>query len=246
MAKALVVTWGLALIATCSPGAAQTTKGFDVISIKPDKDGQGLDARRQPGGRYTARNASVRFLLIQAFGVPDSLILGGPNWLDDERYDIVAKADTPGALSPEELRPLLQSMLADRFRLTFHRETREFPAWSLTVGDKGAMFHPATDSVPNLSVSSGGGRADLTARRMPMSSLAKVLGETIGETVVDDTGLTGIFDFQLAWAPPDTAESQLPDIFAAVREQLGLRLVRVKKSPVEVIVIDRIDKASEN
>lgn len=202
MAKALVFTWGLALIATCSPCPAQTPKSFDVVSIKPDKDGQGLDARRQPGGRYSARNAPVKFLLIQAFGVPDSLILGGPNWLDDERYDIVAKADTPGALSMEELRPLLQSMLADRFHLAFHRETREIPAWSLTIGDKGATFRAATDSRPNLSVSSGGGRTDLTARQMPMSALAKALGETIGETVVDDTGLRGLFDFQLAWAPP--------------------------------------------
>ncbi len=117
--------------------AAQTEKRFDVVSIKPDKDGHGLDAGSQPGGRYTARNVPAEFVVTEAFGIKGFQIFGAPKWLKDERYDILAKADTANELSQEQRRPLLQALLVDRFKLKFHTEMKEFPAYSLVTGKSG-------------------------------------------------------------------------------------------------------------
>jgi uncharacterized protein (TIGR03435 family) len=228
--------------------AAQGMKSFDVISIKPDRDGHGLDAGTQPGGRYTARNVSAMFLMTQAFGVKAFQISGAPKWLDDDRYDIEAKAGVPNQLTQEQLKPLLQAMLVDRFRLRFHREMKEFPAYSLVAGKSGPKF--AADNnilIPeSLSVSSNNGRATMTGRKTPMADLAKQLGDMAGRTVIDNTGLKGDFDFKLDWASSESADESLPSVFTAVQEQLGLRLVPIRKAPVEVIVIESVERASPN
>jgi uncharacterized protein (TIGR03435 family) len=226
---------------------AQTAKTFDVISIKPDKEGHGLDAGTQSGGRYTARNVPVQFLVTEAFGIKDFQIAGAPKWLNDERYDIVAKAATPNQLSAEQLRPLLQAMLVDRFKLKFHREMKEFPTYSLVVGKSGPKFHQSSaGQAPNLSVSSNNGRASMTGQSMPMSALAQNLAGMTGRTVTDNTGLKGDFNFKLAWAPGEVVSDELPDIFTALQEQLGLKLDIVNKGVAEVIVIEHIEKASAN
>ena len=238
---------GIAAIVAVSQAVAQSPNAFEVISIKPDKDGHGLDAGTQPGGRYTARNVPVQFLVTEAFGIKDFQIAGAPKWLNDERYDIVAKAATPNKLSPEQLRPLLQAMLVDRFKLKFHREMKEFPTYSLVVGKNGPKFHQSQGGhAPNLSVSSDKGRASMTGQSMPMSALAQQLAGMVGRSVADNTGLKGDFDFKLAWAPGDVPSDALPDIFTAVQEQLGLKLDIVKKGAVEVIVIESIEKPSAN
>jgi uncharacterized protein (TIGR03435 family) len=226
---------------------AQATKTFDIISIKPDKDGHGLDSGTQPGGRYTARNVPAQFLVTEAFGIKDFQIAGAPKWLNDERYDIVATAATPNQLSQEQLRPLLQAMLVDRFKLKFHREMKEFPTYSLVVGKNGPKFRQSPRGhAPNLSVSSDNGRASMTGQSMPMSALAQSLADMVGRTVADNTGLKGDFDFKFAWAPGEVVSDALPDIFTALQEQLGLRLDIVKKGAVEVIVIESMEKASAN
>lgn len=225
---------------------AQTQKTFDVVSIKPDKDGHGLDAGTQPGGRYTARNVPAQFLVTEAFGIKDFQIAGAPKWLNDERYDIVAKASTPNQLSQEQLRPLHQAMLVDRFKLKFHREMKEFPTYSLVVGKNGPKFRQSpAGHAPNLGVSSDNGRASMTGQRMPMSALAQQLAGMVGRTVTDNTGLKGDFDFRLAWAPGEASDA-LPDIFTALQEQLGLRLDIVKRGAVEVIVIESVERPSAN
>jgi uncharacterized protein (TIGR03435 family) len=238
---------GIAAISGVPRVSAQTPKTFDVISIKPAKDGHGLDAGTQPGGRYTARNVPAQFLVTEAFGIKDFQIAGAPKWLNDERYDIVAKAATPNELSPEQLRPLLQALLVDRFKLKFHKEMKEFPTYSLIVGKTGPKFHQSPGGhAPNLSVSSGNGRASMTGQGMPMSALAQQLAGMTGRSVADNTGLKGNFDFKLAWAPGEVVSNELPDIFTALQEQLGLKLDIVKKGAVEVIVIESMEKASAN
>jgi uncharacterized protein (TIGR03435 family) len=228
--------------------AAQTVKSFEVVSIKADRDGHGLDAGTQPGGRYTARNVSALFLMTQAFGIKTYQISGAPKWLDDDHYDISAKAAVANQLSQEQLKPLLQAMLVDRFALKFHRETKEFPVYSLVVGKSGPKFSVDNNFLvsPSMNVSSGNGRASMTGRKMTMQDLAKQLGDMAGRTVIDNTGLKGDFDFKLDWAPSESTEEVLPSVFVAVQEQLGLKLVSVKKAPVEVIVIESMQKASAN
>jgi uncharacterized protein (TIGR03435 family) len=138
-------------------------------------------------------------------------------------------------------------MLVDRFKLKFHREMKEFPTYSLVVGKTGPKFYRSlAGRAPNLSVSSNNGRASMTGQNMPMFALAQNLAGMTGRTVTDNTGLKGDFDFKLAWAPGEVVSDELPDIFTALQEQLGLKLDIVKKGAVEVIVIESIEKASAN
>jgi len=178
--------------------AAQAVKPFDVVSIKPDRDGHGLNAGTQPDGRYTARNVSALFLMTQAFGIKTYQISSAPKWLDDDHYDISAKADSANQLSQDQLKPLLQAMLVDRFRLRFHKERREFPVYSLIVGKSGPKFSADNNILvsESLNVSSNHGRATMTGRKMTMQGLAKQLGDVAGRTVVGYTGLTDALRFQ--------------------------------------------------
>jgi uncharacterized protein (TIGR03435 family) len=228
--------------------AAQTVKSFDIVSIKPNPDGHGLDAGSQPGGRYTARNVPVMFLLTEAFGVKAYQISGATKGLDEERYDIVAKANVSNQLSQEQLKPLLQAMLVDRFQMKFHKETKEFPVYSLVIGKSGPKFSADNNILvsESLNVSSNHGKATMTGRKVPMSDLAKQLGDMAGRTVIDNTGLKEKYDFKLDWQTSEATDETLPSIFVAVQEQLGLKLVSVKKAPVEVIVIESIGKATAN
>jgi uncharacterized protein (TIGR03435 family) len=239
---------GIAAIVAVPWAVAQTVKTFDVISIKPDKDSHGLDAGTQPGGRYTARNVPAQFLVTEAFGVKDFQIVGAPKWLNDERYDIAAKANTPVQLSQDQLRPLLQALLVDRFKLKFHTEMKAFPAYALVVGKNGPKFEADNSILTSMSfsISSSKGRATVAGRKISMSAFATHLTDMAGRTVIDDTGLKGDFDVKLNWTPSEAADDVLPTIFVAVQEQLGLKLNPVKKAPVQVIVIESIEKPSAN
>ena len=200
------------------------------------------------GGRYNARNVPAKFLVLQRRLLSgDYQLAGAPGWLEHTRYDIVAKVNSPGQISEEQLKPLLQAMLVDRFSLRFHRELREFPGYSLIVGRSGAKFAANTSAQePGLSISSNRVGAKMTATKMPITALSKQLGDTLGRTVADNTGLKGNFDFKLEWTPPETANAtdpsiftslqeqlglKFPDVFTAVREQLGLKLDAVRKTP---------------
>ena len=253
---------GMVVVMAAAEAVAQLPKAFDVVSIKPDRDGKGLDVETPVGGRYNARNVTATFLLTEVFGVRDYQIVGAPSWVSSERYDIAAKIDIPNQIGAEQLKPLLQAMLTDRFRLKFHMETRQSSGYSLLVGKSGPKFLANTSaSAPGLSISSNRAGARMTATRMPMSTLTKQLGESLGRPVADNTGLKGDFDFKLEWTPPETAVTadpsvltvlreqpglKFPAIFTAVQEQLGLKLEALKRMPVEFIVIDRMEKASEN
>jgi len=244
----LTVIGALAIVAVPWAVAQTMPKAFDVISIKPDKDGHGLDAGPQPGGRYTARNVPAGFLVTEAFGIREYQIIGAPKWLNDERYDILAKIDSPKQIGDEQLRPLLRALLVDRFRLKYHTEMKEFPVYSLVVGKGGPKFSADNNILipSSLNVSSNNARATMTGRKIPMSQFAKGLGDMAGRTVIDNTGLTGNFDFKLDWSPSEATGETLPSIFVAVQEQLGLRLNSVKKAPVQVVVIESMEKATAN
>ncbi len=239
---------GIATIVAVPWAVAQTVKAFEVISIKPDKDSHGLDAGTQPGGRYyTARNVPAQFLVTEAFGVKDFQVVGAPKWLNDERYDITRRRPTLRSSSIRiNSRPLLQAMLVDRFRLKFHTEVKEFPAYSRVLGKSGPKFE-AENSIltsSSFSVSSNKGRATMTGRKISMSELASHLTDMAGRTVIDNTGLKGDFDVKLDWTPSEAVDDVLPTIFIAVQEQLGLKLNPVKRAPVQVIVIESMEKPS--
>jgi uncharacterized protein (TIGR03435 family) len=200
---------------------------FEVASIKPNKSGdQRVMLQLPPTGRMTATNIPLRLLLRQAFDVQDFQIVGGPNWLSTDRFDITAKAPEGVTTGPEQLRPMLRALLADRFKLVAHTETREMPIYSLVVaradGKLGAKLSTAkVDCEARFSAArrAGGpppafpapgqpmecgfmmGGGTMNAGGMPMLELARSLSPLVGRIVIDKTGLKDRYDFQLTFAP---------------------------------------------
>jgi len=240
---------GILAIATVGMHRAggQSPGEFDVTSIKPNQSGSdGTSINTLPGGRFVATNASLKMLIESAFGVKDFQIAGGPRWLDATSYDIEAKVDRNGRMSDEELRPYLQALLADRFKLKFHRETKEVSVYSLVVGKTGSKLaeHTGTGE-PSGRTLFGSGKASMSATKVTTKKIAEVLSQVLSRTVVDNTGLSGMYDLKLEWVPDQTAESTGPSIFTALQEQLGLKLESTR-GPVEVLIIDSAEKPSEN
>jgi uncharacterized protein (TIGR03435 family) len=171
---------------------------------------------------------------------------GGPGWIGTEKYDIEAKVDVSQVNVHVDYGPMLQALLADRFRLRAHRETKELPVYSLVVAKNGPKLtvHTGADGA-STNTSHGSGKATMVAIEASMAGLAERLGRELAAAVIDNTGLRENYDVTLEWAPNLTADSTLPSIFTALQEQLGLRLESTKGS-VEVLVIDSAEKASEN
>ena len=206
---------------------------FEVVSIKPNKSGelrttiQGM----QPGGRFTATNWTLRMLIRMAYRLQEFQMSGGPKWIDSDRFDIVAKADR--VYTPAQLPAMIQTLLAERFKLAVHTESRDLRLYALVVasrdGKLGPRIHPSNvdcaalsasgappppfvpGKVPPCATETSGGR-HMIANGMTMSRLAVALSISAKGIVVDQTGLSGGFDLELEWtpesptpAPPDAA-----------------------------------------
>jgi bla regulator protein BlaR1 len=253
---AVPVTIGLL---NAPPTRAQTPAGakasFEVASIKLNKSGaRGGQFSTEPGG-ITATNMPLKTFIKAAYGVQDYQLSGGPGWIDSERYDIAAKAE--GAVLDNTLLLMLRALLEDRFKLTLHREKKELPGYALVIGKSGLKIHEAQHESESWIRF---GRGSLTARAVSMSRLADTLASRLGRPVVDSTGIKGVFDLELKWTrdesePKGPKESMEPlpadegaggpTIFTALQEQLGLKL-EARKAPVEILIIDHIEKPSEN
>jgi uncharacterized protein (TIGR03435 family) len=239
---------------------AQKPPAFDAASVKPNASGTGGFSMGTKNGRLTATNVPVRMLILKGFHAKEFQVTGGPGWLDTERYDVVAKTENT-SISDDDLWLLLQPLLEDRFKLRFHRETKQLPVYSLTVAKGGPKLKPHVgDDEPSMSGRTSSGKSSLACTKTSMAKLADTLGEHTDRIVTDNTGLKGVYDFKLDWAQEDSHEpagismlSSLqeglgltgPSIFTAVQEQLGLKL-EPAKGPVQMIVIDGAEKASGN
>ena len=217
------------------------------------------------------RNVPVAWIVQLAFSPQpsvlvqqDDLILGLPSWTKSEHYNIEAKVDDEDvpkwkALSPSQRRLALQPLLVTRFNLQFHHETRERPTYSLVVAKHGPKLHKARpgETYPNgirgPDGTGGSGESTVTPgkivlRGSSLSGLASLLSsQGLSHPVVDKTGLTDIYDITLRWSPDDigSSDASLPSLFTALQEQLGLKL-EYNKNPIDVIVIDHIEKPSAN
>jgi uncharacterized protein (TIGR03435 family) len=230
---------------------------FDVASVKPSNpnstNGMVVSA---PGGRLHVVNATLKDLIETAYDVRSLQIEGGPRWADASKYDVDATPGTPpqGATLPPtgwtNVRFEVQALLKDRFQLQLHRETRTAPIYSLAIA-KGGIKLSATHS-PQKGINAGQGT--MLGEAASMTQLAYKLSRLLQRPVVNNTGLEGNFDFKLEWTPelgPSAPDGQPvdtsggPSIFSALQEQLGLRL-EATKGPVDVLVIDHVDKPSEN
>jgi uncharacterized protein (TIGR03435 family) len=237
----------IALMATALFGQAPSAiPAFDVASVKPNPTGTGNSGVNTGHGRLAATNVTLRRLIQSAFDVNDFQIVGGPDWIGAEKYDIEAKADISAQTGHFDYGPMLQALLADRFRLKVHRETRQLPVYSLVIARNGPKLtgHTGTGGAAT-NTSHASGKATLTATMASMAGLAYRLGRDLDRKVIDNTGLKGEYDLTLEWAPDPRPDSTAPSIFTALPEQLGLKLESTR-GPVEVVVIDSVEKASEN
>jgi uncharacterized protein (TIGR03435 family) len=248
----------LALAAVASLAVAQDKPErltFEVASIRLSKaDNQNGGIKALPGGHgYTSQNIPIKLIISLMYKVPMRQIKGGPDWLAGDRYDIEARADH--AYNIDELHVMFQNLLADRFKLKFHKEIKEGPVYALTV-DKSGLKMKVNDSLQDFNIPvNGGPNGTVVGRRVPMTYLCWFLGQTLqadGRPVIDRTGLDKSYDFTLTFAPvlppdvPMPAELRdRPSIFDALRVQLGLKLT-AEKGPVEYYVIDSVERPSDN
>jgi uncharacterized protein (TIGR03435 family) len=257
------------LVFSC--GAIAQTE-FEAVSIKPNKSGEmagGL--RAMPGGRVNGMNVPVKVLIAWAYQVRESQISGEPGWVDSERFDVLTNSDgNPRTdYGHPELQTMFRSVLADRFKLSFHRDAKEQAVLLLRTAKNGPKIRPVeegdcTDNPPPANPCHSlrmtkfahieGSRADLRGLSMLLAGFA-------GKIVLDKTDLKGSFSFTLDWTkylqppqmppgvdPPPGAFDPMsvePAISAALEEQLGLKL-ESGKGPVEILVIDHVERPSEN
>jgi uncharacterized protein (TIGR03435 family) len=217
---------------------------FEVASVKPHSSSEGsprVSIARDPG-RLTYTNITVRGLIREAYGLKVYPLSRGPDALWTDPYDVIAKV-SPDA-SKEQRMLMLQELLAERFKLVVHRETKELPIYTLEAGKDGPNFRAVADDGSGPETGSGGGH-QIKAHHISMKLLAATLQGWIGDTVVDATGLTGLYDLNLDFNVDESMSSEGPTVFEAVQRQLGLKL-EAGKGPVEVVVIDHVEKPSVN
>jgi uncharacterized protein (TIGR03435 family) len=232
---------------------------FDVAVIKPSEAGSAGKGIRVQGRQLSTLNFTATDMITFAYGLQVRQITGAPAWLESEKYNLTAKPAGEGQPNTKQWKIMLQKMLADRFQLTFHHDKKELSVYAITVGKNGPKLTKSAGD-PNGLYGAGGPPGAFSARNANMGDFAEVMQTTmLDRPVVDQTGLSGRFDFQLKFTPDETQYggsgmrvpppaddgAAPPDLFTAIQEQLGLKL-QDTKAPVDVIVIDRVSKPSEN
>ena len=267
MRRALAATWIAALALTLAADAQGPA--FDAVSVKAadPSDPVRVNGWNLRGGRLNLRNVPLRQIIRMAYapgyrlfpGLPLDRMSGGPAWVDTDLFVVEARAPE-GSLAKDAERQfslMVRALLADRFKLRARIEIRQLPVYVLTLdrADRGlgAQLKPAAK--PDGPTSIGGGRGRWFITNVPAHGLASALEEHVLLPVIDRTGLTGGFDGTMEWTPeigelrgpadPNASPPTGPSIYTAIREQLGLRLVR-DTGPVEFLVIDSVERPSEN
>jgi uncharacterized protein (TIGR03435 family) len=259
-------------------GVAAQSQGprFEVASVKLNKSGPTALQRvlAAPGDRVTINNVSLRILVQVAYRLSAEQITSGPSWMDEDRFDIIAKAEAPSTV--DQLRLMLQSLLRERFKLAVHMQQKSTETYALVMargdGKLGSNLRPALRDCAALRASATTGDIDpcgsrtlanalitgrIGVRGVDLNSLTGILSRDAGRPIVNNTGLTGAFDVELAWTPQQflrgpfnrerfpNVDPNGPSIFTAVQEQLGLKL-ESQRGAVEVLVIDAVDHPTED
>jgi len=255
------------LVVVAGVACAQDRPSFEVASIRPNNSSDARATFRMgTPGRFGATNVTLRRLIQVAYDIKDFQLSGGPGWIGADRFDINAEgAPTPNS---DQVLLMLQSLLADRFKLITRKETKEIQMYALVVAKNGPKIKNAAD----LNEGGGGGarpgavtirRGLLLARAAQLTALLNPLSNILGRPVVDRTGMTGVYDLKLEWAPDEIQgamfrqmgvpegfgapppDFQGPSLFAALEEQLGLKL-ESQKGQGEILVIEHAERPTEN
>jgi len=236
-------------------GQTPAAPAFEVASVKVSKAPPGGSDSDSTVGSIRMRNFTLRLCIQLAYNVKESQVLGGPKWLDSDRYDIDAKS--AAAARDRELMMMLQTLLAERFQLALHRESKTYPGYALVVSKAGLKMHAVEPGESDLSTHNG----SMTAEKASMANLAEDLSRRLRVPVDDATRVTAVFDFKFEFPPRDNstapATGDTPGAAAsdpasyeaalshALEDQLGLKL-EARKIQQEVLVIDRAEKPAEN
>ncbi len=259
----------LAVLALTIGSAAHAQK-FEVASIKPNAANDNrVMIRMAPGGRFTATGVPLKMLIAQAYGVRPFQISGGPGWIETDGWDVNAKMEdgAPDRVPPEQVQALLRNLLEERFGLKVRRESKESSGYALVQGKNGPKLKQVEATARAGAAGPPGaarirmGRGLIQAEGMSMQLLAQQLSNQLGRPVVDKTGLAGAYEVELKFAPepgamagfgppppPEAmqqADSGGPTLFAAIQEQLGLKLESTK-AELPMIVIEAASKPTEN
>jgi uncharacterized protein (TIGR03435 family) len=278
--KILLAASGLAAVA--GPFAlgllhAQARPSFEVASIKPNKSAdRGVRIENQLG-RFRAVNVSLKFLIEFAYDLKDTQLAGATGWISSDNYDVDAKVESadgedhklPSDEELEKRRQMVQSLLADRFKLVLHRDSKELPVYALVVAKSGAKLRESAALSSSDNPKPGQRMArmspgELTMNTVPMAMLCDALSRILGRNVIDHTGLKGNYDIALKWTPdesegqmfkgpgdgdkrdaPPPSDSTGPSIFKALEEQLGLKL-ESQKAAVDTFAIEHVERPSAN
>lgn len=244
-----------------TPAARPRFDAFEVATIKPAAH-EAKSSRfitMQGTDRFVEKDYTLKLLIAAAYEVSPRVISGGPGWMESDHYDILAV--TPGAVRPthDEQMAMLRNLLSDRFKLTFHREEKEFSIYQLEVAKGGPKLKlstaPLDDPAQLISVVYPE-RVVLPARNATMHDLAALMQRAIFDRpVVDKTGLSGRYDFDLEWAPDETqfggelavapADAPSPPLFTAMQQQLGLKL-EATRGLADALVVDSVERPSAN
>ncbi len=258
----LVVSLLLSHHALAQTSPTVPTPTYDVVSIVVNKAGgtgeMGIESRE---ATFMATNADLVNLLINAFDIKPDLIFGLPSWASSTRWNLQAKIIDPDLLTLKKLtadqhRSMLVQVLADRFHLKTHTETRQLPIYNLVVTPHGPRFKPSSEQRPENMGGMSSGDGEVTLQAYPISSMTYTLSSILHRTVIDRTNLLGQYDLHLTWAPDRPAaaagdddglkrDDSGPSIFYAIQDQLGLKL-EPAKGPVPTLVIDHVDLPSPN
>jgi len=245
------------------PMPADADPAFEVATIKPNHSGiMGLQALTFKGRTFITDNSSLADLLMWAYSVQRKQIIGTPDWIDNDRYDISATPDHEGSPSADQVRVMIRKLLADRFQLKFHHDQRELSAFVLTVAKDGSKLKPSqpNGNLHGIGIQAAPTGALMFANNAPIPAFTSFLQSLVFDRpVVDQTGLTGKYDITVTFTPDDSlfngqpigvpkpAEGvePAPNLFTAIQQQLGLKLT-AEKTQVDVLTIDHVEKPSAN
>jgi uncharacterized protein (TIGR03435 family) len=239
--------------AWCVLAVAQT---FEVASIHTRKDGTGDVFTLKPfrfefsGPRLTIENFRLNDLITYAYDIKDYELIGEPRWADIDRYDIAARAQDGVSLTRDAGRPMMRALLADRFHLKAHTETKEMAVYALVVASGGPKFRPSPPGAEKLLTLQSKGTGSVMI--VTGGDMAQLVGQfskinRVDRPVIDKTGLTGTYDYKLEWGDETSAGADpgALSVFTAFQEQLGLKL-QPTKAPVQVLIVDHAEKPSDN
>ena len=243
--------------------SAYAQQGFDVVSIKPaDPLVTNMHIGISPSGTFEASGITLLDLISLAYDVRVFQIVGASGWMGTDKYEIITKDEAKGPAESElkemndkqreqfrdRLLGKLRVMLSDRYQLKVHREKKEMPIYGLLIAKGGVKLEAAAEGDNSESGMNGSrteeGKSSLTGKNLPLEHLVRFLSNQTARPVIDQTGLTGKYNFKMIYAP-DMNDLTGPSIFTALQEQLGLKL-ESQKGPADVLVIDSVQKPSEN